>query len=645
MKHLILGTAGHIDHGKTSLVKVLTGIDTDRLKAEKERGITIELGFAHMELPGDIRLGIVDVPGHDRFVRSMVAGVGGMDMVILVIAADEGVMPQTREHLEICQLLGVKRGLVALTKCDLVESEWLGMVIEEVRDYLNGSFLEGAPIIPVSSKTSSGLEELKKNLAALAARMDVKSAQGPFRLPVDRAFTVAGFGTVVTGTLLSGEIKTGDEVETLPACQPSRVRSVQTHGQKTESASAGQRVAVNLQGIEHGGVVRGDVVVPRGVFHPTRTVDVRFFYLPSAPKELKHRTSLRLHSATYEVPAQVILLDRDTLKPGESAFVQLRLKSPVLLLPGDRFIVRSYSPEITVGGGDVLDPAPPRQRRRSSQALELLQTLHDGEDAEKLRLLTRQTLLSGITLHDLVTRSGLSQKKVDSNLSSLLSQGHLVQMLREPRIFLTRESFTILKSHLMDGLESYLRDNPLKDGIGKEELKFHVPKRSDGRFFGLLLTALEKEGKAIIDRDLVKKPGYRAATAVNLAEFTAKLEAALNKSGCEAPTIKELCTLVNCEEEEILGHLNLLAREGRAAKIKEDIFYTPQALATIRGKLVAYLRENIEISPLEFRELTGLSRKFMIPLLEYFDQEKLTIRVGDRRLLRKNSNSAKENGI
>lgn len=430
MKHLILGTAGHIDHGKTSLVRALTGIDTDRLKEEKERGITIELGFAHLELPGDIQFGIVDVPGHERFVRAMVAGVGGMDLVMLVIAADEGVMPQTREHLEICQLLGVRKGLVALTKCDMVDEDWLHLVTEEVRDYLAGSFLEEAPIVPLSSKTGAGLEDLKTTLGQLAAEVHEKSVDGPFRLPVDRVFTVAGFGTVVTGTLLSGAMAVGDEVEVLPSGLTSRVRSIQTHGRKSEQAEAGQRVAVNLQGIDYADMARGDVIVPRGVFRTTRTVDARLDFLASAPRELKHRATLRLHSATYEVSAQAILLEGDTLAPGASAFVQLRLKSPVLLLPGDFFILRSYSPQITVGGGVVLDPAPPRRRRRSAQARELLDALGEGADADKLLLLTQQSLLSGLTLEELIIRSGLPAKRAEAALANLLSQGLLVQAAR-----------------------------------------------------------------------------------------------------------------------------------------------------------------------------------------------------------------------
>jgi selenocysteine-specific elongation factor len=635
MKHLILGTAGHIDHGKTSLVKALTGIDTDRLKEEKERGITIELGFAHLELPGGIQFGIVDVPGHERFVRTMVAGVGGMDLVMLVIAADEGVMPQTREHLEICQLLGVKKGLVALSKCDMVEAEWLAMVMEEVREYLADSFLAEAPIIPVSSKTGEGLDELKGALATLAAAVAEKSADGPFRLPVDRVFTVAGFGTVVTGTLLSGAISTGDEVEVLPAGRASRVRSVQTHGRKAEHGAAGQRVAVNLQGVDHTDIIRGDVVIPRAAFRTTRAVDARLSFLPSAPRDLKHRATLRLHSATYEVPAQVILLDRDTLGPGEEAFVQLRLKSPVLLLPGDYFILRSYSPQITVAGGMVVDPAPPRRRRRSAQALELLQALGEGEDADKLLLLTREALLSGLTLDELITRSGLSAKRADAALSGLLSQGLIVQAVKEPRIFLAREAFNTLKGQLLAGLETYLQDNPLKDGIGKEELKARIPKRSDLRFFGPVLSSLEKEGKTVTDRDLVKIPGYKASSAADQAQLQAALEGALVTGGMEPPTIKELCETARCTEKETLEHLSLLVREGRVIKIKGDVYYAPAPLQALRDTLIAHLREKGEITPPEFRELTGLSRKFMIPLLEYFDQEKVTLRVGDKRVLRK----------
>ncbi len=635
MKHLILGTAGHIDHGKTSLVKALTGIDTDRLKEEKARGITIELGFAHLDLPGGFELGIVDVPGHERFVRSMVAGVGGMDLVMLVIAAEEGVMPQTREHLDICQLLGVKKGLVALTKTDMVDPDWLGLVTEEVRDYLAGSFLEAAPIMPVSSRTGEGLDRLKVELARLAGEVEEKKGEGPFRLPVDRVFTITGFGTVVTGTLLSGTISVGDEVEVLPAALPCRVRGIQTHGKKSDKGFAGQRVAVNLQGVEHTEVFRGDIVVPRAIYRPTRIVDARLNYLPAAPRELKHRSTLRLHSATYEVPAKVILIDRDVLLPGESAYVQLRLAKPVLLLPGDPFVLRTYSPQATLAGGTVLDPNPLRRRRRSAEALELLHALESGEESEKIRLMVAASLLSGLSLEEIVNRTGMSVKRIESALATLLSSGELIQVVKEPRIFLSRQAFSTLKARLHTELQAYLKDNPMKEGMGKEELKSRIPKRSDLRFFGPCLASLEKEGKAVAERDLVNIPGRKSGVAAEQVDLQAGVATTLRQGGMEPPTIKEFCDALSCTEKEALEHLNFLAREGKAVKVKSDIFYAPEPFATIREKLVAHLKKTGEITPPEFRELTGLSRKFMIPLLEYFDNEKLTIRTGDKRVLRK----------
>ncbi|UFS72209.1 selenocysteine-specific translation elongation factor [Geomonas sp. RF6] len=635
MKHLILGTAGHIDHGKTSLVKALTGIDTDRLKEEKARGITIELGFAHLDLPGGIRFGIVDVPGHERFVRTMVAGVGGMDLVMLVIAADEGVMPQTREHLEICQLLGVQRGLVVLTKKDMVEPEWLELVVEQVREYLEGSFLDGAPIVPVSSRNGEGIDLLKEELARVAKEVQPKKEDAPFRLPVDRAFTVTGFGTVVTGTLLSGGIAVGDEVEILPRGISCRVRGIEAHGAKADRGSAGERLAVNLHGVEYGEVSRGDVVVPKGRYSATSRVDVRLDYLPSAPRELKHRSTLRLHSATYEVEATVILFDRASLQPGETSYAQLRLAHPVLLLPGDPFVLRSYSPQATLGGGTVLDPAPPGRRRRSEEALQLLASVEEGGDPDRIRLLTESARLSGISLDEMLNRSGISGKRIEAALGSLLSNGSVLQVVKEPRVFLARTAFDELKQKLALELEEYLSENPLQEGIGKEELKSRLPKRSDSRFFGPLLAALEKEGRALSDRDVVRIPGRKAGAPVDKAALQASLEESLTKGWLEPPTLKELMEAGNSGEKEVLDYLNHLCREGRVVKVKADVFYAAPALAEIREKLTTYLKEKAEITPQEFRDLTGLSRKFMIPLLEYFDKERLTIRLGDRRVLRK----------
>lgn len=634
MKHLVLGTAGHIDHGKTTLVKALTGINTDRLPEEKARGITIELGFAHLVLSKEVTLGIVDVPGHERFVRTMVAGVAGMDMVMLVIAADEGIMPQTREHLDICRLLGMRHGVVALTKCDMVDSDWLGLVSEEIRDYLAGSFLEDAPIVPVSARTGQGIPDLREGLLCLSAVVEQKRRSGPFRLPVDRVFSVPGFGTVATGTLISGQLNLGDEVEILPSGTPGRIRTLQVHGASQETAEAGQRVAVNLQGIDLSDVATGDVIVPRDTFRTTSAVDVRISSLPSAQKELKHRSTLHLHAATYETRAQLVLLDRTHLGPGDSAFAQLRLARPVLLLPGDPFILRANSPQITVGGGQVLDPFPPKRRRRSSDAMKLLACIDSGDDSAIIQGFVSSGLLSGVTLHQLAERTGFHPRRIETILSPLLSSGVLVQVLREPRTFVSRDAFEQLTLLLMTEITGYCSQNALKEGIGREELKTRMPQRSDRRFFPACLAALEKAGKVSLQRELVTPAdSYRISLATE-ATIHLKIVQALESAGIEPPTPRELALPLGVSEKVILDHLNLMSRTGSAVKVRGDLFYHPEALDSLREKLLAFLSEHREISPGAFRELTGLSRKFMIPVLEYFDAQKLTIRVGDSRILR-----------
>lgn len=634
MKHLILGTAGHIDHGKTSLVKALTGTDTDRLKEEKARGITIELGFAHLELPGGIAFGVVDVPGHEKFVRAMVAGVAGMDLVMLVIAADEGIMPQTREHLDILRLLGVRCGLVALTKSDLVEPDWLPLVQEEVREFVVGTFLENAPIIPVSSRTGAGLDDLKAELSQLAEGASEKKREGYFRLPVDRVFTVAGFGTVVTGTLLAGEIRVGDELELLPVGHRGRVRGIQAHGAKSEIGQAGQRLAVNLQGIDLDQAHRGDVVVPAGQFRTTRRVDVRLDHLASAPRDLKHRSIVRFHSGTSEVTAQIILLECNAVAPGSSSYAQLRLDEPLLLVSGDPYLIRATSPSMTIGGGIVLDPFPPARRRRSEEALKLLESLDAAEHQKTCSLIVAQSLLSGVTFDEIVLRSGISRKQAEVALQGLLAAGSLVQMVRDPRIFLSKPAVTSLKELLVEELAVYLAANPLKEGISKEELKTRIPRRSDQRFFLPLLAELEKEGKLTVERDLVRQAGVTQVAASHASNLGGHISRLLAERGVEPPTVKELADLVGAAEKEVRDHLAVMLRNGAVVRVSGDIYYAPSVLQSIEEKLLTFLREKKEITPGEFRDLTGLSRKFMIPLLEYFDGKKLTLRMGDKRVLR-----------
>ena len=636
MKHLILGTAGHIDHGKSALVKALTGIDTDRLKEEKARGITIELGFAHLELAGKIRFGIVDVPGHEKFVRAMVAGAGGMDLVMLVIAADEGIMPQTREHLDILRLLGITRGLTVLTKRDLVEWEWLDLVIAEAREFTAGTFLEDAPVVAVSSRNGEGLEELKTELERLANDVSQKRREGHFRLPVDRVFNMPGFGAIVTGTLLSGEVRVGDEFELFPFGREGRVRSIQSHGTKLEQGVAGQRLAVNLQGIDLDQVRRGDVLAPRGMFRSTRTVDVRLDHLASATSNLKQRSTFRFHAATSEQSAQVILLDREILKPGESAFAQLRFKEPILLLSGDRYLLRRSSPAATVGGGIVLDPFPLRRRPRCREAPRLLESLNRRDLRRIIPLLISQSLFSGIDFEELTLRSGAPGKNVEAVLAGLLSSGEALQMTREPRIFLSRAAFEGVKQGLLNELNGYLADNPLREGIGKQELKTRLPKRSDQRFFTPLLAALERDRLVDVDHDIVR-PAIRTDHEDAFASGKGGIILALLiEAGSEPPTIKELmerCTLV---EKDVRDTLDQLARGGGiVTRVSHDLYYATTPLNSLREKLVGWLRENNEITPAGYRELTGLSRKLLIPLLAHFDSEKLTMRVGDKRVLRK----------
>lgn len=544
-------------------------------------------------------------------------------------------MPQTREHLDILRLLGVKSGLVALTKRDTVEQEWLDLVTEEVRDFVAGSFLEEAPIVAVSSRSGAGLDELKLQLARLAQQADEKRREGPFRLPVDRVFTVPGFGTVVTGTLLSGEIAVGNELEILPSGREGRVRGIQAHGIKGDKGQAGQRLAVNLQGIDLDQVHRGDVVTPRGVFHATRTVDVRLDYLPSAPRELKHRATVRLHSATYEVPAQVILLDRDTLQPGDSAYVQLRLKEPALLLSGDSYILRAFSPQVTVGGGITLDPAPPRRRRRNEEALQLLEAFGTADQSNIVQLIISQSLLSGISIDNVLMRSGLPKKVLETTLTELLAAGAIVQMARDPRLFLAKSAVDTLKIGLIQELTAFLAANPLKEGMGKEELKTRLPKRSEERFFTPLLTSLEKDGLVVPDRDIIRPAGQATRPAAAVDGLGNKIADFIDEGSIEPPTIKEIMERFRCDEKTVRDNLALLIRSGRIVRISSDLFYSATALDGLREKLFNLLREKNEITPPEFREQTGLSRKFLIPLLEHFDSEKLTIRVGDKRVLRR----------
>jgi selenocysteine-specific elongation factor len=497
MKQVVMGTAGHIDHGKTQLIKTLTGIDTDRLKEEKERGITIDLGFAHLRFANDTEVGVIDVPGHERFVRNMLAGVGGIDLVMLVIAADEGVMPQTREHLAICQLLRIKDGLVALTKTDLVDEDWLGLVTEDTHAFLKGTFLEGKPIVPVSAKTGQGIDELKQVLQTLVADVPPKQLAGKFRLPIDRVFTIRGFGTVVTGTLFSGSIRVEDRVEIYPKGIEVKVRGLQVHNESVPEAIAGQRTAINLQGIEKVELERGDVLGRPGEFSPTFMLDAFLQHLPDAPRPLRHRARVRLHLGTSELMGRVILLDRDALAPGEEAYVQYRLEAPAIALPHDRYVIRSYSPVQTIGGGVLLDVQPAKHRRGAAGLGTHFQLLASGAPEAIIAHHLKQAGHAGLRVLEFLPRTELPEMRLRQVAAALRQSGQARAVNADLGWYLHTEAFTALINELRNHLANYHRENPLKPNISIEELRAKVRGLGE-RVCLLALEQLRQQGDIVV---------------------------------------------------------------------------------------------------------------------------------------------------
>jgi len=634
VKSVTIGTAGHVDHGKTALVKALTGIDTDRLKEEKERGISIQLGFAYLDLPSGIRAGIVDVPGHERFIKNMLAGVGGIDLVLLVIAADEGVMPQTREHLDIIQLLGVERGVVALTKVDLVDAEWLGLVLGEVREYLAGTVLAAAPVIPVSAVTGEGLGELIAALDRAVQEVQERPAGGPVRLPIDRVFTVAGFGTVVTGTLVSGTVNEGDTLTVLPQGITGRVRSLQVHKQKTRSARAGQRVAVNLAGVEREAVQRGNVLATPGAFRASHRLDARVFLLPTA-RPLKNRARVRFHLGTAEVMGRAVLLDRDELAPGASAYAQLLLEEPVVADRQDRFVLRSFSPLETIGGGVVLDPAAERHKRFRPEVLARLRTLESGSPAEKvLQQLGAAEAPREVSF--LTTATGMPPEEVTRQVQELAAAGRVKVLPVENQLFvLDARLYDKLKQKIGGILNAYHREFPLREGYPKEELRSRLFPDVPARVFQALLQALADDGLVALRGQAVALAGFGQVLPPATERLLAQLAALYREARFQPPGWEEAAARLKIPPEEAGEYLAYLLRNNTLVKIDEGLIFHAAALREAQDMVVAVLRRQGEISVAEVRDLLKTSRKFALPLLEYFDQKRVTRRVGDKRVLLK----------
>lgn len=646
MRYVILGTAGHIDHGKSALVEALTGINPDRLKEEKERGITIDLGFAFLDFPDGLRIGIVDVPGHERLIKNMLAGAGGIDLVLLAIAADEGIMPQTREHLAICSLLRIKRGLVAITKQDLVEDDWLSLLIDDIRNFLQGTFLDSAPIIPVSSKTGYNIPLLKEAIKDTSLKVEPKSSGGLFRLPVDRVFTMKGFGTVVTGTLLSGRVSIEDTVEILPKGIRSKVRGIQSHNQKVSEAMAGQRTALNLQGVDKGDIERGDVVTSPGFMNPFSILDLKLEILKESPP-LKNRDRIRFHTGTVEAIGRVILYGGREIKAGGEGYASLRLETPVVTMAGDAFIIRRFSPLETLGGGVVLDPVPESRKRRlkpqDSRLEHGLMILEKGSLDERLsyKILSRGP--AGIDTNSLYGWINYDLKEIEYSLIRLRQSGKVVQI--EGR-YIHRRLLDTLKNDIISLLEGFHGLNPLKGGMPKEDIssKFKIPLSppfSKGGMGGLeirkiinkALEELERGGEIVFEKDNVRLSSFK----VELRDYKGLKERIIElyrKKGTQPPMREELPEILQINEKVIGDILKLAVEENKLTRINDSLYLERDTFDDIIGRLKVFFRDKKEISVAEFRDMFGTSRKYAIPIMEYLDVIRFTLRVGDKRVLR-----------
>jgi selenocysteine-specific elongation factor len=630
-KSVIVGTAGHIDHGKSALVEALTGTHPDRLAEEKRRGITIDLGFAFREEAG-VRFGFVDVPGHERFVSNMLAGAAGMDVVLLVIAADEGIMPQTREHFDICRMLRVTEGVVALTKSDLVEEDAAGLARLEVEDFLRGTFLEAAEIVAVSAKTGAGLADLKRALRAAALASETRDASRYLRLPIDRSFAMKGFGTVVTGTLISGSIDARDEVELFPGGLTLRVRGVQSGGRAVDRATAGQRTAVNLAGIDHGEIVRGMVLASPGRFRTTRRIDARVELLASAPK-LKPRARVHFHAGTSATVAEITFFGQNDLAPGGAALAQLRLQDALLLLPGDRFIVRQFSPVLTIGGGVVLDPLARRALRRDTGRAAFLETLGQGRAAEMLTAMTERSL-TGLGLDEIIAHTGWTESEARAAAELAAAGGGIKTVSEESLVVVGAAFFDDLRKKLAAQVESFCKANPLQPGISREALRVSLGRRVRAETFRAVLAELTAQKKVEVQGETVKPAGAEVSLLPEEAKAKEQIESAFATAGLTVPGVKEVLASLAVEPRRAEKLLRILLQEKNLVRVTPELIFHHQALARLKERLRTYRKGRGErISVPAFKELAGITRKYAIPLLEYLDRERVTRRAGDERVI------------
>jgi len=634
---IIVGTAGHIDHGKTALVKSLTGIDADRFPEEKTRGITIDIGFAELDL-GAVKIGFVDVPGHERFVKNMLAGANGIDLVLLVIAADEGVMPQTKEHFEICRLLETKSGLIVLTKKDLVDEELLELVNLEVAELVEKSFLKNAPIIAVSAKTGEGIEELKQTLENLAAKIPARTNEIISRLPIDRSFTVKGFGAVVTGTLATGEIVEASEMELLPSKKSIRVRVVQVYGKSVKSAQAGQRTAVNLGGVDHAEIVRGMVLAEKEVLRPTQIFDAEIEVLKTAKKSLKTRQRVRVHIGTIEALARIqILNDANEIAAGETDLVQIRLETPIVCVPNERFIIRQYSPQMTIAGGKVLDNSAAKHKRKDLAAVrKYLQNLLEADNPKQIKLYLETANENGLNFKDLQARTAFRLEILQTAIKENLEKKAVI---KAENIFIARTPFENLKLKTVAEIENFHRKEPLARGILRETLREKLYAQLPTEIFKAVLENLQIERKISAEKDFVRMSSHNLELSADETIVRERIEKIYKAAKLEVPKLEDVLLESikgkKLNKEQARKIFQLFLNSGEIVKINDEFYFSKIEIEQLKNKLKSFAETSVDklIDVPKFKEIAGISRKYAIPILEYFDREKVTRRAGDKRLI------------
>ena len=631
--HVVVGTAGHIDHGKSALVKALTGTDPDRLKEEKERGMTTDLGFAF--LGTDIT--VIDVPGHEKFVRHMLAGASTIDFVVLVVAADDGVMPQTREHFEICRLMGIKRGLVAINKVDLVDDEWIEMVKLDVGEMVKGSFLDGAPMMPVSAITGKGVPELRQMIIDLARKVETKPDRGVFRMPVDRNFSMKGFGTVVAGTILSGHVHVGDTLELLPQKREVRVRGIQKHNAAVESIGLGERTALNLQGLEREAVVRGNVLATPGYYTPTLNFNATFYLLRSVAKPLRNLASLKLHVGTAEVMCRVALLDCKELAPGQEALVQVRAEEPVVCDWNDHYVIRTFAPQQTIGGGVVLEANPSKERRFDEDVVKRLRALKTGEAGSVLEQYLLRHRFEARTLVQAAKDLALADADATEMLSLLLTTNRARKLAYEGKEFLVHEKMVAeARAAVVVTLAQFHKENPLRLGLKRPELRAKAAPNFSPPLFETVLAGLLAAKEIMVEDDRVRLASHQIKLGPALQKEYDRLDKLFRESGFSPPSFEE--ALAGIEKKLAQQARVALLESGRLVDVGESVVIHREAVALAEQKVRALFAQKPELTASEIRQELGTTRKYIIPLLNYFDSRGVTQRKGEVRILRYKAN-------